>query len=247
MSLWCVWRKSCTYLASRLAWSPNIPKGASSWPSSPRSTIGCVQKDFLSLWYICHKPYTYLAPTQTFSPSDHNEIHHDRRHLGFPSGASKMIFEPMVRPAQSVHLSCVKITTISKRTETRFHLSLKTLEYHQVSPKWFLGLWYVWRKPCTYLELTLILSPNRPKRDSTWPMSPRCSIRCVQNNFEPMVRSAQTMHLSSIKINTISNQTETSYDLSLVTYEYNWLRPKRFLSLWCVWRKSCIYLASRLA
>jgi hypothetical protein len=26
-----------------------------------------------------------------------------------PSGASKMIFEPMVSPAQTVHLSCVKI------------------------------------------------------------------------------------------------------------------------------------------
>ena len=39
-----------------------------------------------------------------------------------------MIFEPMVRLAQTVHLSCVKICTISKQTETSIHLSLDT--YH---------------------------------------------------------------------------------------------------------------------
>jgi hypothetical protein len=39
------------------------------------------------------------------------------RHLGVPSGESKMISEPMVRSTQTVHLSCVKIRTISKQTE----------------------------------------------------------------------------------------------------------------------------------
>jgi hypothetical protein len=44
--------------------------------------------------------------------------------LGVASGASKMISEPMDYLAQTVHLSCVKSTAISKRTETRFHLGL---------------------------------------------------------------------------------------------------------------------------
>jgi hypothetical protein len=48
-----------------------------------------------------------------------------------------MIFEPMVRLAQTVHLSCVKINTISKWTKLRFHLSLLTSEYHWVRPKQF--------------------------------------------------------------------------------------------------------------
>jgi hypothetical protein len=43
---------------------------------------------------------------------DQNEIPHDPRHLGVPSGASKMISEAMVSLAQTVHLSCVKINTI---------------------------------------------------------------------------------------------------------------------------------------
>jgi hypothetical protein len=35
------------------------------------------------------------------------------RHLGVPSTASKMISEPVVHSAQIMHLSCVKISTIS--------------------------------------------------------------------------------------------------------------------------------------
>jgi hypothetical protein len=48
---------------------------------------------------------------------ERKEIPHDPRHLGVPSGASKTIFEPMVRSTQTVHLSCIKISTISKWTE----------------------------------------------------------------------------------------------------------------------------------
>jgi hypothetical protein len=46
-----------------------------------------------------------------------SEIPHDPRHLGVPSGAPKMISKPMVRLTQIVHLSCVKISTISEWTE----------------------------------------------------------------------------------------------------------------------------------
>jgi hypothetical protein len=137
------------------------------------------------------------------------------------------------------------------------------LEYHRVRSKRFLRLWYVWCKPCTYLALILTLSLNGPKWDSTWPTSPRCSIRCVQNDFqaygtlgesrapillqyyvslqmdwkeipddpgnlgvlsgvckaifEPVVRSEQTVHLSCLKISTISKRIEMSIHMSLVT------------------------------
>jgi hypothetical protein len=92
------------------------------------------------------------------------------RHLGVPAGASKMICNPMVRLAQTVQR--FKISTISKRNETSIHLSLVPKEYHWVRPKWFLSLCYIWHKPCTYLALTLILSPNELKQNSTWPTSP---------------------------------------------------------------------------
>jgi hypothetical protein len=64
---------------------------------------------------------------------------------------SRRFSEPMICSAQTVHLSCVKISIIFKRTQTSFHLSLVSQEYRRVHPKRFLSLWYVWCKPCTYI------------------------------------------------------------------------------------------------
>jgi hypothetical protein len=89
----------------------------------------------------------------------------------------------MVRLAQKVHLSCTDTTTVSKWIEVRFHIINVTLEIHSVCPKQFLTLCYVWRKPCIYLASRFALSPNRPKRASTWASSPRSTIGCIQNNF----------------------------------------------------------------
>jgi hypothetical protein len=89
----------------------------------------------------------------------------------------------MVCLAQTMYLSCIKISTISKRTKSIFHLSHITMEYLWVHPKWFLSLWYIWCKPCTYFAPTLTLSPYTLKRDSTWPKSPSSYIRWVQNDF----------------------------------------------------------------
>jgi hypothetical protein len=160
---------------------------------------------------------------------DRNRIPHDPRHLGVPSGASKMISEPMVHSKQTVHLSCIKICTISKTdrielplepfklgvpsdasrtiseptvhseqnmhlsctdtntisqwTKTRFHMTNVTYEIHRMCSKWFSSLWYIWRKRGTFLVSRLALSPNKPNRASTWALSPRNTIRCIQNDF----------------------------------------------------------------
>jgi hypothetical protein len=89
----------------------------------------------------------------------------------------------MVRLAHTMHLSCVKISTISKWIEMSFQLSLVTWEYHRVCLKQFLSLWYVWCKPWHYLAPTLTASTNGPNQDSIGPTSPRSSIECIQNNF----------------------------------------------------------------
>jgi hypothetical protein len=54
---------------------------------------------------------------------DRNEIPHDPGHLGVLSGVSKAIFEPVARLAQTVHLSCIKNSSISKQTNTSVHLT----------------------------------------------------------------------------------------------------------------------------
>jgi hypothetical protein len=123
-------------------------------------------KLFTSLWYVQCKPCTYLATGLALSPYGQNRARPDPHHLGVPSGASKMIYEPMVcfktdqneiphvphhlgvstgasntifeptlRSTQTVHQSCIKSCTISKRTEPSFNLSLDTKESHRVRPK----------------------------------------------------------------------------------------------------------------
>ena len=121
---------------------------------------------------------TYVK-VSTISKQTENELPLEPCHRGVPTGASEVIFEPMVRSTQTMHLSCVKISTIYKRTETSLHLSLVSYEYHRVRPKRFLSLWYVWRKPCTYLASRLAQSQNRPKRACTSASSPKNTIRCV--------------------------------------------------------------------
>jgi hypothetical protein len=114
---------------------------ASTWASSPRSTIGCVQNDFWAYDMFSTNHAPILNPHQHYLQIDQTTIPHDPHHLGLPSGASKTISEPVVRSAQTLHLSCVKISTISKRIESSIHLNLVTLEYNQVCPKRFLSLW----------------------------------------------------------------------------------------------------------
>jgi hypothetical protein len=46
LSLWYVWCKSCTCLALTLTLPPIRLRRDSTWPTSPRCSIGCVQNDF---------------------------------------------------------------------------------------------------------------------------------------------------------------------------------------------------------
>jgi hypothetical protein len=105
------------YLVSRLALSLKGSKQASTWVLSPSGTIECVQNDFwaygtssanhapISHWY-----YHYLLIKRS-------EITHDPCHLGVPLGASKTISEPMLHATQTMHRSCIKISTVSKWTK----------------------------------------------------------------------------------------------------------------------------------
>jgi hypothetical protein len=129
---------------------------------------------------------------------DQNEVPHDTRHLDVPSGASKMISEPMVCLVQTVQLSCVKICTISKWIETA----------------------------------------------STLALSPRSTIGCIQNDLWAYDMLVQTVHLTCTDSNTVFKRTQTSFHFSLVTLKYHRVRPKWFLSLWCVCCNPCTYLAS---
>jgi hypothetical protein len=146
--------------------------------------------------HLTQTEHLSCTDANTVSKTDWNEIPHDSRHLGVPSGASNTIYEPTLRSTQTVHQSC----------RTELPLEPCHLESHRVRLERFLCLWYVWWKPCTYLALTLTLSPSELKRDSARPPSLMSSIGCVQNymwcigmfsaNRAPMLR--QDLHYFQI-------------------------------------------------
>jgi hypothetical protein len=130
----------------------------------------------------------------------------EHHHLGVLSGASKTISEPMVCLALSMHLSCTDTNTIFKWTKTRFYMTHVTLEFQRGRPKRFLRIWYVRRKPCTYLVSRLALY------QMNWIKHPLelCHLGVLSGASkmisEPTVCLAQTMHLSCVKISTISQE-----------------------------------------
>ena len=117
-------------------------------------------KRFLSLWHVRRKTCSYLQ-------TDRNKLPLEPRHLVVSSDASKTILDPMVHLAQTIHLSCTDTNTITKWNEERFRMPHVTLEFHRMHPKRCPSLWYVRRKPCTYLASRLALSPNGAKQAST--------------------------------------------------------------------------------
>jgi hypothetical protein len=116
MSLGCVWRKSCTYLAPILAPSPNRLKQHLTWPTSPRCSIGCVQNNLQAYGTIVRKLCTYLASRLALCPNGTKWAYTwdttPRRTIGFG--------QRLQTNQNEEYLSCFKIRTISNQTEMSF-------------------------------------------------------------------------------------------------------------------------------
>jgi hypothetical protein len=119
-----------------------------------------------------------------------------------------MISMRMVCSMQTVLLSCVDTNTTSKWAKTRFHMTHVTYEFHWVRPKLFMSLWYVLCKTCTYLVSRLELSPNGPNRAPPDPRHLGVPSGASKTIYEPVVRLAQTEHLSFTDANTVSKRIE---------------------------------------
>jgi hypothetical protein len=55
--------------------------------------------------------------------TDQIELLLEPHHLGVPLGASKTIYEPMLRSLQIVHQSCTDTNTVSKWIKISFHMT----------------------------------------------------------------------------------------------------------------------------
>jgi hypothetical protein len=214
---WYVWHKPCTYLAPTLTSSLNGPKWDSTWATSPRSSIGCLQNDFQAYGTFGANRIPILHQDQYYFQVDRNELPLEPHRLGAPSGVSKMITEPMVRLAQTVHLSWVKISTISKQTETSFHLSpssTSTIRCVQ-NDFWPYGTFSANRAPI------LLRHWHRHRMDQNkTPQEPhRLGVPSALSKTisKPRVCLVQTVPPSSTDTNTVSKLTKIRFDMTHVT------------------------------
>jgi hypothetical protein len=114
---------------------------------------------------------------------DQTEIPHDPCHLGVPSGASKVVSAAVVRLAQTVHLSFVKIGTISGQTESSLHMSLVNIGVPSGASKMISEPMEHSSQTVHLLASRLALSPIEVNQASTLASSPRSTIGCVQKEF----------------------------------------------------------------
>jgi hypothetical protein len=94
--------------------------------------------------------------------------------------------------------------------------------------------WYIRRKPCSYLAPRF--TPFRADQTEL-PLDPRhlgLPLGAPKMISEPIACLTQMGYLSCVEISTISKETKTSFHLSHVTKEFNWVCPKGFPSLFHV-------------
>jgi hypothetical protein len=86
-----------------------------------------------------------------------------------------------------------------------------------VHPKQLPTLWYVWRKPCTYLALTQMSSPNGPNEIPLGLRHLGLPSGVSKTIFKAMLHLAQIVHLSCSDTNIVSKRTEMRFDMTQVT------------------------------
>jgi hypothetical protein len=79
--------------------------------------MGCVQNDVRGYGTFEANRAPILRQDYPYLQTDQNELSLEPRHLGVPSCAYKTISEPMICSAQTIHLSCVKISTIFEKVQ----------------------------------------------------------------------------------------------------------------------------------
>jgi hypothetical protein len=157
---------------SRLILSPNKLKWASTWHTSPWSTIGCAQNDFHAYGTFSAKACTYVVLRLIPSPNR-------------SKWASTRLTSPMCTigcARNGFHAHGTFGTNRAPILRRDWHLTHLTLEYHRVYQNnfWAYGLFGQTMHPsCTRLRL----SPSGLKQSSTWYTLPRSTIRCAQSNF----------------------------------------------------------------
>jgi hypothetical protein len=138
-------------------------------------------KWFVILWYVWHKPCTYLASILVVYQMNWLKHPLEFRHLGVLSGASKTISEPTV---------CTNCAPILHRHQHYLQMDQNKIIHDPCHLGVSSGASKAISKPLVHSSQTTHLScvkintiSNELNQASTWASSPRNAIGCVQNYF----------------------------------------------------------------
>jgi hypothetical protein len=146
--------------------------------------------------------------------TDSNKLPLEARHLGVLFAMSKTISEPMEHSTQAVHLYCTDTNTISKRTETRFHMTLSARssigsiqDDFRADGIFDTNCTPILRQDYHYLQTESNKLPLELRHlGESLGVSKMISV--------PMVRSMQAVRLYCTDTNTIPKQTEMGFHMT---------------------------------
>jgi hypothetical protein len=148
---------------------------------------------------------------------DWTELPLEPHHLGVPSCVSKTISVHVVHSAQTMHLSCVKISTISNELNeaSTWALSPRSTIRCVQNDFWADGMFSTNRAPIfnrhqNYLQMDQSKIPHDPRHFGV----PSGASKMIS---EAVVRSAQIVHLPCVKISAIFEWSESSILLRFIT------------------------------
>jgi hypothetical protein len=137
----------------------------------------------MSLWFVRHRPCTYIASRVAVSSSGPKQTFTWGCHLGVASSASKMIPEPRYiwRKPCTYLAPTLTPSPNALKWDSTWLTSLRSSIGFVQNNFWAYGTFGANREPILRSRIALFL--NGPKRACTWASSPRSSIRCVQNDL----------------------------------------------------------------
>jgi hypothetical protein len=211
--------------------------------------MGSIQKDFWASDTFSANRAPIFRQDWHYLQTDRNKHPLGPRHLGVPSGASKTISKPIVRLVQTVYLSCIKISAISKTGR----IVLPHEPHHRRVP---LGMAKMISEPVGCLVQTVLLSCTDTNTITKWTenkilLEPRhlgVPSGASTNDFQSLWYVWRKLYTYlAMTLTLCPNRLKMRFYLSPVTWNFHGERPKGFLSIWYIQCKPCPYLASRLA
>jgi hypothetical protein len=156
---------------------------------------------------------------------EQNELPLDPRHIGVPSGASKKIFQPMLHSAQTMHLSCAEINTVSNGPKwasiwlTSHRSTIGGIQNDFLA----YGTFGTNRAPILRWDYHYLQTDWNERLLDPHHLRVRWGV--PKTVCKPIACLAQTVHLSCVKIHTISKWIQMSFHLTHITKELHQMRP----------------------